>query len=118
MEKGTKLVDQLVKAKDWPNWSVWLVGFIFTLVVTFIGGSVIQNDRRSLQRHEKIVDRIASVDKRLAMVEANRFTATDGRRVLQDIMKQLPPKWLVDRVEKNDKRIEKILDILYKRSLQ
>jgi hypothetical protein len=49
-------------------------------------------------------------DARLHIVESNRFTDQDARAMENRIVDQLPPEWLLSRLDQIDRRLERIED--------
>ena len=62
-----------------------------------------------------IEDQMHDLRLRLAVIEANRFTAEDGKRVwerLSSVPAIIPPEWWVKQVESMELRLNKRLDSL------
>ena len=53
-------------------------------------------------------------EKRLTTIENTRFTYKDGEQLVEVIKKQLPPKWLTDKVMNMENKIEVILQKIEK----
>lgn len=54
----------------------------------------------------EIAKRDSRLEKEIAIIQGNRFTSQDGYNLVETILQKLPPRWLVDQVEKNEARIE------------
>lgn len=45
---------------------------------------------------------------RVSRIEANRFTSMDGVKLQTNIMDKLPPTWLLQRVERLERKMEDV----------
>jgi len=81
-----------------------LMTFLIATLLTFILTDVreVKSDLKYFQVS------VNTLDKRVAIIESNRFTSQDGSKLIDLIMQKLPPKWLVDKVEDNCQRIKSI----------
>ena len=104
MENG---VSKSLKSEHWRGLTPLLL-MLLTLM-SGITGTLLTwgiNDIRADIRN--ISDKVVDHDIRLATIEANRFTSSDANNLVNIILDQLPPKWLVDKVNKNEEKIDKI----------
>jgi hypothetical protein len=73
-----------------------------------------------LNRLYTMDNKIASVSERIAVIEGNRFTANDALKIWEAVAKtneklatvptEIPPKWVIDRIERTERNIEKITE--------
>lgn len=49
---------------------------------------------------------VNTLDKRVAVIEANRFTAKDGHKLMETIVDKLPPPWLIRKVDDHADRLK------------
>jgi hypothetical protein len=95
------------EAAEKPGINPWKV---LAWMADLLAGLAIVMCFRTMDTLTTVNNSVANIDKRLAIVENNRFTANDGLMVWKDIANlretmarlpvEYPPKWFVDRVER------------------
>ena len=82
-----------------------LITPIMTFLIATLAGILLSN-MSDLKQDLKLFQKdLLNIDKRVAIIEANRFTASDGQKLTEAIMTKIPPKWLADIVQENKNRI-------------
>ena len=84
-----------------------LIAVIGTLILT--GQNDVKTKLSDLNSH--FINHLAhhqdlevGYEKRITTIEGNRFTDEDGRKLEERIMNKVPPEWLIDRIEKLEKK--------------
>ena len=58
------------------------------------------------------ISQVVAFERRLAVMEGNRFTSRDGVELWNRIQSNYPPKWLMERLSRGENRIQRIEDKL------
>ena len=81
-----------------------IMTFLITVLVSILLTNVttVKSDVKEFQHT------LAGLDKRVTVIESNRFTSGDAQSMMESVFNKLPPKWLLEQVRDNKERINSI----------